>query len=255
MGDSAREAQPGDDGVLRPCSHDLRFDVAVLKQGDRRDAHDAVFGGNRGGLIDVQLDDLDLAFVLDLDLLELGVDQPAGAAPLGPEIDDDRRVSRQYHLVEIGLADRLHVCHGRCLLSILCNRLCCVGPLNMNNGPAAPYIPPPSPAESSRLGPFLPVGPPARPRPRGVCPPPELHRYRLTFVTHSARSRQDQEACLTFLWVGARRVRRPRLSFPRRADNCTDATGEIVDSHAQQDARVERFEYPMLCLLYTSTLP
>lgn len=38
----------------------------------------------------------------------------------------------------------------------------------------------------------------------------------------------------------------PGCRFLVGLDNCTDATGEIVDAHAQQDARVEMFEYPKL---------
>lgn len=38
----------------------------------------------------------------------------------------------------------------------------------------------------------------------------------------------------------------PGCRFLVGLDNCTDATGEIVDSHAQQDVRVEKFEYPKL---------
>lgn len=38
----------------------------------------------------------------------------------------------------------------------------------------------------------------------------------------------------------------PDCRFLVGLDNCTDATGEIVDAHAQQDARVEKFEYPKL---------
>src|SRR5262249_31892337 len=77
--------------LLLGCGADLaRCELAVLEQHQRRDRHDAVFLRRRRALVDVELDDLDLAVERAGDLLERGRDHAAGAAPLGPEIDHDR---------------------------------------------------------------------------------------------------------------------------------------------------------------------
>ena len=67
-----------------------RGELAVLEQHQRRDRHDAVLRRRRRVLVDVELDDLDLAAERAGDLLERRRDHAAGAAPFGPEIDHDR---------------------------------------------------------------------------------------------------------------------------------------------------------------------
>src|SRR5690606_25516321 len=57
---------------------------------DRRDRLDAKLAGDRGVLVDVDLDEPDLASLLVNHLLEIGGQLPAGPAPGRPEIDEYR---------------------------------------------------------------------------------------------------------------------------------------------------------------------
>jgi hypothetical protein len=68
----------------RPDCGGLR--LAVLEQDQGRDRHHPVALGDRGLLVDVQLDDLEVA-ALRGDLVEHGRDRVTGPAPLGPEVD------------------------------------------------------------------------------------------------------------------------------------------------------------------------
>src|SRR5581483_6342360 len=65
---------------------------AVVEYHEGRDAHDLVPPGGVGVVVDVELADGDLALLLFGDLLQDGGDHLAGAAPLGPEVDEDGRV-------------------------------------------------------------------------------------------------------------------------------------------------------------------
>ena len=64
--------------------------LAVLEQDHRRDRHDAVAQRELLLLVDVHLHELELACALVDDPLEHRRDGVARAAPLGPEVDDDR---------------------------------------------------------------------------------------------------------------------------------------------------------------------
>src|SRR5882672_6458604 len=74
-----------------------RGKLAVLEQHQGRNRHDAVFLRRLRALVDIELEDLDLAAERAGDLLERRRDHFAGPAPLGPEIDHDR-LGRLEHL-------------------------------------------------------------------------------------------------------------------------------------------------------------
>src|SRR5262249_26668777 len=75
---------------LRLGTNDLLDDLAVLENAHGRDGHDLVPLRDRRVLVDVQLDYVDLVGVLAGDLLENRGDHPAGPAPFGPVVNDDR---------------------------------------------------------------------------------------------------------------------------------------------------------------------
>src|SRR2546423_13917661 len=64
----------------------------VVEDHEGRDAHDLVTAGGVRVVVDVELADGDLAVLLPGDLLEDRGDHLAGAAPFGPEVDQDGRV-------------------------------------------------------------------------------------------------------------------------------------------------------------------
>ena len=63
---------------------------AFLENHQSRDRSDSVGAGNLGILVDVQLCNLDLPLHLSCNLLQGGRNHPTGAAPLRPEVHDDR---------------------------------------------------------------------------------------------------------------------------------------------------------------------
>ena len=87
---SGRAADPLMQLLLRRRADLARGDLAVLEQQQRRDRHDAVFGGGVRVLVDIELDDLDLVAELAGDLFQRRRDHAAGAAPFRPEIHHDR---------------------------------------------------------------------------------------------------------------------------------------------------------------------
>jgi hypothetical protein len=82
-------------GRLGLGAHDLLDDLAAGKHVHGGDGHDPVTLGDRGVLVDVELDHIDLVRVLGRDLLKDRGDHAARAAPFGPVIDDDRLVALQ----------------------------------------------------------------------------------------------------------------------------------------------------------------
>src|SRR5689334_21566463 len=99
LGGVAREplAQPG----LGSARADLHVDgFAVLVEDHRGDRADAVLHGRRGVLVDVQLDDLDLAAQFSCELFEHRRNGTARAAPFSPEIDEHGLFGRKYFLAE-----------------------------------------------------------------------------------------------------------------------------------------------------------
>src|SRR5918997_1483246 len=79
-------------GRLR--AHELRHDPAVLERLDGRDALDAEGSGHARVGVRVDLGQRDLALAGGDRLLEHGGQHPAGAAPGGPEVDDDGQLAR-----------------------------------------------------------------------------------------------------------------------------------------------------------------
>ncbi|KAG5728914.1 hypothetical protein E4T56_gene8934 [Termitomyces sp. T112] len=79
--------------------------LAALEDHQGRDRHHAVFGRGLRALVDVELDDLDLVAHRAVDLVEGGGDHAAGAAPFGPEIDDDGAVRLEHFGFEIGVGN------------------------------------------------------------------------------------------------------------------------------------------------------
>lgn len=69
-------------------SDEIGFLDAVLEDDEVGDVVDAVLGGEIGAFVDVDLADFEIRD-LGLELLEDGNLHPAGAAPRGPEIDED----------------------------------------------------------------------------------------------------------------------------------------------------------------------
>src|SRR5690606_7253143 len=72
------------------------------------DAHHVEAAGHVGVLVDVELDDLELAGLLLGDLLEDRGDRLARSAPLSPEVDQDGLGRAADLLVEGGVGDALH---------------------------------------------------------------------------------------------------------------------------------------------------
>src|SRR5579883_511264 len=90
-----------------------RGELAVLEQHQRRDRHDAVLLRGRRALVDVELDDLDLAVErAGRDLFERGRDHLARAAPFGPEVDHHRLFRLEHLGLEIRVGN-LANSHGR----------------------------------------------------------------------------------------------------------------------------------------------
>src|SRR5262249_9044719 len=83
--------------LLRRRANLARGHLAVLENHQRRDRLDAVLGRGLRVLIDVELDDLDLAVERARDLFERRRDHAAGTAPFGPKIHNDR-AGRLQHL-------------------------------------------------------------------------------------------------------------------------------------------------------------
>ena len=75
-------------------------ELAVLEQHQGRDRHDAEFGRRARVLIDIELDDLDLAVERLGNLFQRRRDHAAGAAPLRPEIHDHGLARLEHVLLE-----------------------------------------------------------------------------------------------------------------------------------------------------------
>src|SRR5712671_344831 len=83
--------------LLRRGADLARGHLAVLEDHQGRDRHDAVFRRHARVLVDVELHNLDLVAHGAGDFLERRRDHAARAAPLGPEVDNDR-AGRLEHL-------------------------------------------------------------------------------------------------------------------------------------------------------------
>src|SRR6516225_1671577 len=105
-----RPANPLLEFLLRLRADLARRQLAVLEQHQGRNRHDAVFGRRPGVLIDIKLDDFDLAIERVGNLFKRGRNHPAGAAPFRPEINDDRTARLENVPLERGIGDLLD--HG-----------------------------------------------------------------------------------------------------------------------------------------------
>ena len=85
---------------LRHRTHFRCLDRAALEQHQRRDATHVVLRRDAGILVDVDLRDRDLVFVLGRDLVEDRGNHLAGAAPFSPEIEQHGLVGFQDVLAE-----------------------------------------------------------------------------------------------------------------------------------------------------------
>jgi hypothetical protein len=83
----------------------LDIDLTALEHEQRRDTAHAQLHGRIGVLVHVDLHDLHLAVVLGRKLFERGADLFAGAAPLGPEIDDDGNIRLAHFGIEGGVGN------------------------------------------------------------------------------------------------------------------------------------------------------
>src|SRR5439155_24369771 len=106
------------DLVLRNGADNLLDDFSTFEDVEAGDAADRVLCRDPLVLIHVDLGDFDLPLVLLRDLLDDGGDDPAGAAPLGPEIHQNRDLRIQHLGFERAIAyldDRIR--HGPRLLT------------------------------------------------------------------------------------------------------------------------------------------
>src|SRR5690606_13376282 len=94
--------------------------LAALEHHQRRDSAHAELGRQARVLVDVHLGDLQLALVLGRELLERRADLTAGAAPLRPEIHQDRNIRAEYLGLE-GLVRYLDRRHWALLAFRSCN--------------------------------------------------------------------------------------------------------------------------------------
>ena len=92
---------------------ELFLDFAAFEKEEGGDVVDAVLLGELRFFLDVDFDDFDFAGKFTGDFVEEGGDHFAGAAPFGPEIDDDEFVGLEDFGLEIGAGDGRNVCaHG-----------------------------------------------------------------------------------------------------------------------------------------------
>src|SRR5262245_31421691 len=84
--------QPGE-VLLGGRADDLLHDLTVLEQAESRNAQDRVASGQSLVLVHVHFSDPGFSLVAHRDAIEDGAHQPARAAPLGPEIDQNRTAS------------------------------------------------------------------------------------------------------------------------------------------------------------------
>src|SRR5262249_16419297 len=92
----------GLEAALRHRSDDFLGDCPVLEEEQRRDREDLVLSGRLLVLVDVEAEDPE-ALALRVDLFQHRVDDAAGAAPGGPEVDEHGAVGIQ----DLGLERRV----------------------------------------------------------------------------------------------------------------------------------------------------
>jgi hypothetical protein len=80
-------------------------ELAFVEDHEGGDAANAEFAGDVAVVVDVELGDLQLAFVGGGHFIQGGGDHFARAAPFGPEIDQHGHVGLQYVSLEAGVGD------------------------------------------------------------------------------------------------------------------------------------------------------
>src|SRR5579859_6598620 len=81
-------------------SDDAQLGLAILKQDERRDAHDFEASGELQVVVDVDLADAKLSWVVGRDLVKHRRDHLARPAPLRPEVDQNRTYGTLDLLIE-----------------------------------------------------------------------------------------------------------------------------------------------------------
>ena len=94
---------------LRAGTHGLTHQLALLKHQQGGDAHHAELAGQLRLLVHVHLAHLHIGALLG-HLVHNGTEHAAGAAPAGPEVQQDRLCALQHLLLKIFLRDRNN-CH------------------------------------------------------------------------------------------------------------------------------------------------
>ena len=89
LGESGDGFEPFDDFGLGLNAEGFVFEFAVFEEEEGGDVADAVFDGEVGLFVDIDLDDSDGGAFFVSDFVEDGAEHFAGAAPFGPEVDDD----------------------------------------------------------------------------------------------------------------------------------------------------------------------
>src|SRR6516165_1144681 len=102
-----RPANPLLEFLLRLRADLARRQLTVLEQHQSRNRHDAVFRRRARVLVDIELDDLDLAVERVGNLFERRRDHPARAAPFRPEINNHGTARLEHVLLEGGIGDLL----------------------------------------------------------------------------------------------------------------------------------------------------
>ena len=74
--------------TLRASAGQLAYDLAILEHQDGRNRPDAIGAGGLGGLVDVDLDDLELVAVVVCDFFDDRSDRFTRSAPFRPEVDE-----------------------------------------------------------------------------------------------------------------------------------------------------------------------
>src|SRR5579864_386741 len=95
---------------LRHEADDALDHLAVLEQNHRRNARDAKLHRRLLVLVDIQLDDLELARLLSSNLLEDWGDHTTRTAPFRPEVDQDGRLAPNFR-IERGVRDLCELTH------------------------------------------------------------------------------------------------------------------------------------------------
>ena len=95
----------GKSGLRRPGADLHVGGLAAFEQNHGRNRTDAIFDGGRRVLVDIQLDDLDLAGQLAREVFEVRRNRSARAAPLGPESAEHRFFGGQNFLAKIGVGN------------------------------------------------------------------------------------------------------------------------------------------------------